>query len=67
MKPQPGERHDHEGRLCGQTRKFRFKSHAHAMQRAGELMDSAEWKSNTARAYHCMFCNGYHLTSAEKL
>lgn len=47
--------------LCGVTRKRIFKSPSAAMQFVAEL--GSECNAPLMRAYHCLRCGGYHLTS----
>jgi len=70
--------HQHRlGHRCGPTGKHRFKSAAHALHRAAEILNSYDadpdsdqpepakqyTQPKTLRAYLCQFCGGYHLTS----
>jgi hypothetical protein len=49
------------GFKCGMTGKRRFNSQSHAINRACVIIrqptSPRQW-----RAYHCDFCNGWHLT-----
>lgn len=54
---------------CGPTRKLRYRSPG-AAENALESTRLARVQDHNARrrerrAYHCQFCNGWHLTSAE--
>lgn len=57
----------HEGTRCWKDGKKIFKTVAHAMNRAAQLITRRGWASNEARAYLCEHCGGYHLTSKPKL
>lgn len=48
---------------CGMTRKRMFKSVDDALQRAADIMDSGEARTNVFRAYECGYCGQFHLTS----
>lgn len=55
---------------CGVTRKVGFRTQNGALNRAAEIMQEDEsGESNRRkqpmgwRAYHCIYCNGWHLTS----
>jgi len=51
---------------CGATRKVRFKSEAHALNRIKEIRSegmAAKW----LRPYFCQFCGGYHFTKHDHL
>ena len=49
--------------ICGVTRKRMFKSPKSAIQFVAEL--GADCKAPVMRAYPCLFCGEYHLTSQE--
>lgn len=49
------------GFKCGVTGKRRFKSHAHALDRAQVLLQKPNSPSHW-RTYSCEFCGGWHLT-----
>ena len=54
---------NHLGPRCGFTGKRRYKTAAGALAAGRILLGSEKWKSNSVRAYSCIHCGGYHITS----
>ncbi|MDE2097579.1 MAG: hypothetical protein KGL39_10060 [Patescibacteria group bacterium] len=50
---------------CGKTGKAMFRTHNAAMLRASEIMENDDCNATQFRAYRCLFCGSYHLTSQE--
>ena len=50
---------------CGATRKIMFKSHEAAVLRAGEILDQPDANAKQFRAFRCVYCDGWHLTSKD--
>jgi hypothetical protein len=48
---------EHEGHMCGPTRKKRYKSHEDAVAHGAEIF------GGNFRAYVCRYCGGWHLTT----
>jgi hypothetical protein len=51
---------------CGATGKVAFRTEGAAYQRAGEILDSTEARTEHLRAYQCRFCGQWHITSQLK-
>lgn len=48
---------------CGATHKRVFSSSQTAWVRAGEILTEGARGADEFRAYKCIYCGGYHLTS----
>lgn len=51
------------GWRCGMTGKHRFKSQAHADRRAEAIRNL---KEQNLESYHCLHCDGWHLTKSSR-
>lgn len=50
---------------CGVTKKVCFRTEQGAINRGAEIVDeetNRRFTPQSFRAYHCLFCGGYHLT-----
>lgn len=52
----------HNSDECSETGKRRFTSHGHAQNEMKRIRRVSRKSEIPKRAYHCEFCNGWHLT-----
>jgi hypothetical protein len=50
---------------CGRTGKRGYRSHNAAMLAACDVMSRPQCNTRLFRAYYCIYCNLWHLTSKE--
>ncbi len=63
-KPKRGVVTEPRAPRCGRTQKIKFKTHAMALTRAGEILANPDDRTPQGfRAYLCSFCQGYHLAA----